>query len=215
LILEADFLSTTENPHRPGRPIKVVLSFTVPGRLEKPLLFVVLLYRRIRYGYPFRRIPLTRGKFAVVDPEDYPRLVRYKWYAHKSPHTFYAVRSLTNGKKLPRKNSYMHHLVIDIPPGLFCDHINHNGLDNRKANLRLATLAQNIRHRRKFKIPSRSGYKGVDWVARQRKWRARITINRRRIYLGSFKNQIQAAEAYDKAAEKYHGRFAVLNFPSE
>ena len=109
---------------------------------------------------------------------------------------------------------YMHHLVIDIPKGFFADHINHNGLDNRKANLRLATRTQNIWHRKKFKKPSRSQYKGVDWANDMKRWRARIRVNGKRIYIGSFENEIDAAKAYDNAAKKYHREFAVLNFNS-
>jgi len=107
------------------------------------LLWLVLIYRRVRYGYTFRKIPLSRGKFAIVDPEDYDWLRAYKWHAQKGPRTWYAVHSLTNGKKEKRKNLQMHSLLVDIPPGMFCDHINHNGLDNRKANLRPATHTQN------------------------------------------------------------------------
>ena len=195
-----------------GLIITVVLD--IPDFLEKPMLALLLFYRRLRFGYPFRRIPLTQGKYAIVDPEDYERLSKYKWHAHKAPHTFYAVRSLTNGKKQPRKNAQMHNLIIEVPPGMFIDHINHNGLDNRKANLRPATRTQNIWHRKKFKRPSRSRYKGVDWSKTQKKWRARIRVNGKRIYLGSFKNELQAAKAYDAAAKKYHGEFAVLNFSS-
>ncbi|UCD51621.1 MAG: hypothetical protein JSW27_03125 [Phycisphaerales bacterium] len=86
---------------------------------------------------------------------------------------------------------------------MFCDHINHNGLDNRKANLRPATHMQNVWDRRKFnrrtsggfKSHSRSQYKGVDWANDMKRWRARIRVNGRRIYLGSFKDEIDAAKA--------------------
>jgi len=179
------------------------------------LIWLILLYRRARYGYAFRRIPLTRGKFAIVDPEDYDRLNRIKWHAQQSPHTWYAVHSLTNGKKEKRKNLQMHHLVIEIPPGMFCDHINHNGLDNRKANLRSATHTQNVWNRRKFRPHSRSKYKGVDWANDMKRWRARIRVNGKRIYLGSYKNELDAARAYDSAAKKHHGQFAAVNFPEE
>jgi hypothetical protein len=108
----------------------------------------------------------------------------------------------------------MHNLVINIPDGMFCDHINRNGLDNRKANLRPATHTQNIWHRRKFKPYSRSKYKGVDFAKDMKRWRARIRVNGKRIYLGSFKNELEAAKAYDHAAKKYHGQFASLNFKS-
>jgi hypothetical protein len=124
------------------------------------------------------------------------------------------VHSLTNGKNAPRKNLQMHRLVIDVPTGCFCDHINHNGLDNRKANLRVAQHKQNVWHRRKFQSPSRSRYKGVDFRPANggKCWRARIRINGKRIYLGSFEDEIAAAKAYDEAAKKYHGQFAGLNF---
>jgi len=191
--------------------IQIVID--IPPRLARILVAALLLYRRARYGYPFRRIPLTRGQFAIVDPEDYDRLSRYKWYAVEGPRTFYAVRSLTNGRKEKRKNAYMHHMVIHIPAGMFCDHINRNGLDNRKANLRPATHTQNVWNRRKFKQDSRSKYKGVDWANDMKRWRARIRVNGKRLYLGSFAEEIDAAKAYDEAARKHHGQFASLNFP--
>jgi hypothetical protein len=195
------------------------LSFHFAIFLEERIPSILLLLRRILFGCPFRTIPLTKGLFAIVDPDDYHRLVNFNWHANKSAHTHYAVRYLPKGNVVSlsnrRKNKveYMHHLIIDIPEGLFCDHINHNGLDNRKANLRPATLAQNIRHRRKFKSPSRSKYKGLTWRKKEKAWHVRIYTNGKRIFIGSFKDEFAAAHAYDSAAKHYYGDFATLNFP--
>jgi len=91
----------------------------------------------------------------------------------------------------------------------------HNDIDNRKANLRPATHTQNVWNRRKFKPHSRSKYKGVDWANDMKRWRARIRVNGKRIYLGSFTNETEAAKAYDQAAREHHGQFASLNFPND
>jgi hypothetical protein len=195
------------------------LSFHFAIFFEERIPSILLLLRRILFGCPFRTIPLTKGLFAIVDPDDYHRLVNFNWHASKSAHTHYAVRYLPKGNVVSpsnrRKNKveYMHHLIIDIPEGLFCDHINHNGLDNRKANLRPATLAQNIRHRRKFKSPSRSKYKGLTWRKKEKAWHVRIYTNGKRIFIGSFKDEVAAAKAYDSAAKQFYGDFATLNFP--
>jgi hypothetical protein len=194
----------------PKRTSQLPFHFTI--FLEESIPSILLFLRRIRYGYPFRKIPLTKGLFAIVDPDDYDRLVNFNWHARKSTYTHYAVRSIKIGKN-KIKVECMHHIIIDIPPGLFCDHINHNGLDNRKANLRPATLAQNIRHRRKFKSPSRSKYKGLTWRKKENAWHVRITVHYKRIFLGSFKDELEAAHAYDRAAKQFYGDFATLNFP--
>jgi len=107
----------------------------------------------------------------------------------------------------------MHRQIINIPQGLVCDHINRNGLDNRKANLRPATVSQNLCNRPKRKTKTRSIYKGLEWDKLQNKWKARIQFNNRQIYLGSFAAEADAAKAYDNAAHRLHGRFASLNFP--
>jgi hypothetical protein len=107
----------------------------------------------------------------------------------------------------------MHREVIDVPDDLFVDHINHNGWDNRKANLRPATPADNARYARYPKINTTSKYRGV-WYNRQTgKWRATIVVNRKRKQIGYFRNEIDAAKAYDKAAKRYYGQFAIFNFP--
>jgi len=105
----------------------------------------------------------------------------------------------------------MHRQIIHVPEGYVIDHINGNGLDNRKANLRPATVAQNAWNSKKRN--PRSGYKGVCFDKDKGLWRAAIVCNRKRIHLGYFKDKTTAAKAYDKAAKKYHGQFASLNFP--
>jgi len=108
----------------------------------------------------------------------------------------------------------MHRLLANTPPHLFCDHINHNGLDNRKQNLRNCTKAQNNRNKRPHRN-STSEYKGVHWNKDHKKWTARIYAHGKAIHLGHFNDEKEAARAYDTAAKKYHRDFANLNLKSE
>jgi hypothetical protein len=172
----------------------------------------VLLYRFLRYGYTFRRIPLTQGKFALVDPDDYYHLSQYKWHAAGRYGKFYAVRAAKT--KTGQKRIQMHRYILNIPDGILVDHLNRNALDNRKENLRPATPAQNICNRAKFRNRTYgSKYKGVNCKRPGRLYQAQIQLNRRPIFLGSFQDEVAAAKAYDRAAKKYHGQFAALNFP--
>ena len=196
-----------------GKIVEFIIRIRIPTWLEKRLVLLLLLYRRLRYGCAFRKIPLTRGKFAIVDPEEYERLAKYKWFLSSSPTSSYAARWKYSRSGRPRKKIWMHRKVIDIPKHMLCDHINGNGLDNRAANLRPANVSQNLCNRPKTKAKTRSKYKGLEWDKIQRKWKVRIQCDGKKIYLGSFSNEIDAAKAYDKKAKALFGQFAHLNFP--
>jgi hypothetical protein len=153
-------------------------------------------------------IPLSRGKVAIVDAEDYPGLSKHKWYANRAKRTCYA-RGTIEGRHVR-----MHRQILTAPRGLVVDHINRNGLDNRKSNLRICTHFQNQQNRRPA-LNCRSKYKGVRWSKRDKKFRAGIMHNKKSYYLGMFENEIDAAKAYDKKAKELFGEFAYLNFPLE
>jgi hypothetical protein len=200
--------------------IKMQIRLWLPAAFVRFGIWLLLLYRRLRYGYPFRRIKLTQGKFAIVDPEDYAWLSQYKWYARKSGQVYYAGRSFNiNGRKF---NPQMHREIIlrHCPNArslrqydLVIDHINNNGLDNRKVNLRIVTQKQNCWNSR-AKFASRSScYKGVSWCSRTRKWVSKISVAGKSVHLGYFDNEIDAARAYDTAAKKHRGQYAYLNSP--
>ncbi len=163
--------------------------------------------RAAKPGYPAPRlIPLTRGQFAIVDAKDYPQLAKYTWFAEGAKGKYYAVRK-ENGKSIK-----MHRQIKNAPPHLLVDHIDHNGLNNTNANLRLATFTQNCQNQRRVSKKT-SKYKGVYWNKNQEKWAAQITANKKSHHLGYFNDEIRAARIYDAAAQKYHADFAALNFP--
>jgi len=161
-----------------------------------------------RFG-DYCKIPLTKGRFAKVDPEDYIWLSQFRWHCKTNVNAIYAVRTVSiNGKS---KRIYMHRLITDTPPHLVCDHINHDGLDNRKANLRNCTITQNNANSRSA-ANSSSKYKGVSWSKTKCKWVAYIKKDGRQFFLGHFSSESTAAKAYDTSAKKYFGEFANLNF---
>ena len=185
----------------------------LPEFIFRLRVWLMLRYRKRHYGYAFRRIPLTQGKFAIVDPEDYDKLAKYKWFAARFERGFYALRTAKDSKGRQR-NVRMHREIMGEPKGKIIDHINHDGLDNRRANLRVATRQQNTWNKRKQRGNCSSQYKGVTWFKRAGKWQARITCNGKSIFIGYFDDQISAARAYDVKAAELYGDYAALNFPN-
>jgi hypothetical protein len=187
------------------------IKIKIPACLVRILTFPLLIFLKLRYGPSARFIYIARLKFAIVDASLYDRLRCYNWRLNRSNRTWYACATLYVGSRRPHKLIWMHHLVLPPPPGLLIDHHNHNGLDNRLTNLRPASHAQNVQNTRKQKPKSSSKYKGVDYVKATGKFRARIKIADRRLFLGSFISEIDAAVAYNNAAKQYFGEFACLN----
>ena len=152
-----------------------------------------------------KHIKLTQGKVAIVDDVDFERLNAFKWYALKDYNTFYAMRgSRINGRYARRR---MHRDILNTPVGLETDHINRNGLDNRRENLRICNGAENRRNTIKRK-DNTSGFKGVAWDRANSKWQARIKVNSRQLFLGRFTTKELACKAYVDACNYYHGEFA-------
>ena len=148
-----------------------------------------------------KQIKLTRGKFALVDDEDAEKLSGYKWQAFWSGKRWYA-KSVTG---------YMHRVIMDAPKGIQVDHKDNDGFNNVRSNLRIATNQQNQCNR--TKTVGNSQYKGVwrDARKRARQWMAHIKHNQKRIYLGYFDEEDDAAIAYNNAARERFGEFAKLN----
>lgn len=154
-----------------------------------------------------KEIELTQGKVALVDDGDYEWLLAWKWHAHWSVDRWYA-RTGTGGKK-----QYMHRLIIGATASKDVDHKDNNGLNNCRDNIKVATHKQNIR-RQKMASSNSSGYKGVCHSKNKyRVWRAYIVVDGKHICLGGHFTKEDAAMAYDIAAIKYYGEYAMLNFP--
>ena len=160
-----------------------------------------------------RQIELTRGRFTLVSNIDFAYLNQWKWYALKIRESYYAVRDQYRG--INRKTILMHRVILirKLKYTTFkqVDHIDGDGLNNLRSNLRMATNLQNQFNKPKQKN-NKLGYKGIGWSNKYRvKYMARICFNKVQIYLGSFESKIEAAKAYNKAAKRYFGKFARLN----
>jgi len=154
-------------------------------------------------------IILKTGHKVLIDDEDLEKVSGYGWSIHKpnAGNLEYARTDIRiNGK---RKLLYLHRFIMNAPKGTKIDHKNHNGLDNRKENLRLATSAQNTRNSLRRR-DSKTGFKGV--YRQDNRYIAHITVNYKQRKLGSFTSAEDAAKAYDQSARTEHGEFALLNF---
>lgn len=146
-------------------------------------------------------------KNALVDDEDYGKLIAMgHWYGLKCRNdTIYAYHSPFAGLSYA-----MHNLIIEAPDGFELDHIDRNGLNNLRSNLRIATASQNQANKA-LSRRNTSGFRGVYWHNAAQKWMAQITVNNKFKYLGLHKEPEQAALAYNKAAKEAFGEFAQLN----
>lgn len=154
-----------------------------------------------------KEIRLYCGLIAFVDDEDFDRLIKHKWFKSKGK-TGFSVYAST---KINGKNVKMHRLILGAESGVMIDHVDHNGLNNQKDNLRKCNNIQNSRNQSKRKSLF-SQYKGVCRKKNRKKgWQAGITVNYKRINLGAFHSEIEAAIAYNNAALEIFGEFARIN----
>lgn len=157
-----------------------------------------------------KAIPLTRGKFAIVNAEDFDILSKFSWFSHKcGKNLCYAETAVRIGKKMMFLK--MHRMIMNDPVGFDVDHKNGNGLDNRRNNLRACSHKNNTRNRVKSSGAKSSQYKGVCFNKRTRTWSAGIGDSYHRIHIGYYATEIEAARAYDIKAQEFYGEYAKIN----
>lgn len=147
-----------------------------------------------------KQIQLTQNLFALINDEDFEDITQFKWYATSvGSRTYYASRGVWLGNK-EQSVEYMHHRILPLLPGFEIDHIDGNGLNNQRHNLRLVTKRQNAQN--KHHIKKTSVYPGVLWHKYKKRWRAQIRIEGKTKYLGHYKEEIDAFNAYCDALKK-------------
>jgi len=165
--------------------------------------------RQIRVEGNIAYVPLTQGFEAVVDKSDIPLIELANWHVRKDSSNNYAARNLPKDKNGRRGAISMHRVIMGIPTDFEVDHIDGNGLNNRKENLRLVSRSQN-QSNRKVSSLSLSGLKGVSPYRRNGTWHARISVNGKRICLGYYKTPEAAHAAYCEASQKFHGIYGRI-----
>lgn len=156
-----------------------------------------------------KKIKLSQGKYALVDNEDHEHLDQFSWHYLRAPKDSYGYAVCSTP---PYRNKKMHRVILNAKKGQIVDHINHDGLDNRRVNIRIVTKSQNAFNRR---TKNKYDYKGVNCVkdrnGQHKYWTARITVGGKRKYLGVFSTALEAATAYNNALDKYHKGIGVKN----
>lgn len=158
-----------------------------------------------------KHLILTNGNHAIIDDEDYDRLVGFTWTQH--PNGTIDTSILKPNRLSYQSNRHTYPSLASMVmqrPGVKFDHKDRNKLNNQKSNLREATVSQNNMNRPGWS--SCSKFKGVDFMKRKHKWRARIQVDGKLEYIGLFELELDAAKAYDDKAKELHGEFAYLNF---
>ena len=153
-----------------------------------------------------RKIPLTQGKFALVDDKDFERFGDFKWQYMNG----YAGRTVYMGggrKGAIYTTEWLHRLIAEVPEGMVGDHINGDTLDNQRSNLRICTQRQNLMNTGK-KSTNTSGVKGVSWHKASKKWVAQIYIDGKKRHLGIYSDINEAKRIYQNSAEQTFGIFA-------
>lgn len=157
-------------------------------------------------------IPLTQGKFAIVDDSDFETLSKFKWHALKVKNGYYAART-THTLEGKRILLLMHASIASTPPGMQTLHLNGNGLDNRHTNLRVGTRTENGRGHRKRQSNNTSGFRGVYWDKALQKWRAKIKHDGQKYHIGYYNDLREAAQARDARARELGWPEEGMNFP--
>lgn len=166
-----------------------------------------------------KEILLSNGMKATVDDQDFEYLSQFNWFAEKTKTTFYAQRNCYNKELKIKSSKRMHREILGTKDTkIVTDHIDGNGLNNQRANLRACTQGENLRNTR-IRSSSKTGFRGVNLWKGARVWkdysgpvfRARICINHVEIHLGYFKTAEEAAAIRDSKTKELHGNFGVMN----